>query len=293
MSGTGSDNLTRLHELLADQATQGLSEPEQAELATLLAAHPGEESYGYELVAAALDLPALLSEADRAEPMPAQLRTRVEDDAIGWLARSRGLALTAAPSAPPPREMTTAPTHTTSPAVTPSATPVTPLFPWLAAAACLLLAIAGWWARGTDAPVAPSAPPLAQLYEQMKLGETAHLAAWNDLAASDVSGDIVWDNEAQAGVMRFRGLAVNDPRELQYQLWIFDEGRKQFTEFDAVDGGVFNIERSGDDVFVHVQAKLRVSQPYLFAVTTEPSGGVVKHVDTPDHQIVLTASPDV
>jgi hypothetical protein len=287
MSPSSGDNLTRLHELLADRATQGLSEHEHSELATLLTAHPGEEDRSYEFIAAALDLPVVLDEARRAEPMPEHLRTRVENNAIGWLARSRGLSIAPAPEGAP-ASVPSAPTP-----VAVRTTPLAPLAPWLAAAACLLLAIAGWWPRQASGPAEPPAPTLARLYEQLKSSPSAQLASWNDVGDREITGDIIWDNATQTGVMRFRGLAVNDPAVLQYQLWIFDDARKQFTEFDAVDGGVFDIAQVGDEVLIRVRATLPVTKPYLFAVTTEPPGGVVKHVDSDDHQIVLTAEPNV
>ena len=72
--------------------------------------------------------------------------------------------------------------------------------------------------------------------------------------------------------MRFRGLAPNDPSVSQYQLWIFD--RDQDERF-PVDGGVFDVESGEGDVFVEIDPKLEVREPYLFAVTVEKPGGVV------------------
>ncbi len=94
----------------------------------------------------------------------------------------------------------------------------------------------------------------------------------DDPAAAGVSGDVVWDDDRQEGYMRFTGLARNDPRREQYQLWIFDE---RGDERHPVDGGVFDIPGAAGDVIVPIQAKLAVRRPALFAVTIEKPGGVV------------------
>ena len=43
--------------------------------------------------------------------------------------------------------------------------------------------------------------------------------------------------------MRFRGLAANNPTQIQYQLWMFDAERD---ERYPVDGGVFDVPAGGD-----------------------------------------------
>lgn len=85
-----------------------------------------------------------------------------------------------------------------------------------------------------------------------------------------ISGDIVWSGTAQSGYMRFVGMPVNDPGISQYQLWIYDLSR----DTEPVDGGVFDI-KSAEENIVAIQAKLRVDEPILFAVTIEQPGGVV------------------
>ncbi|MDP1857241.1 MAG: hypothetical protein Q8K82_01140 [Gemmatimonadaceae bacterium] len=64
-----------------------------------------------------------------------------------------------------------------------------------------------------------------------------------DPAATQASGDVVWSGTQQRGVLRLVGLAPNDPRSAQYQLWIVDAER------DArypVDGGVFDLLPNGE-----------------------------------------------
>jgi hypothetical protein len=104
--------------------------------------------------------------------------------------------------------------------------------------------------------------------------EDAVSAAWapgGHAAGDGVSGEVVWSSLAQAGVMRFAGLAPN-PTGLQYQLWIFDAQRD---ERFPVDGGVFDVPPGGGVVEVPVDARLPVAKPTLFAVTLETAGGVV------------------
>ena len=101
----------------------------------------------------------------------------------------------------------------------------------------------------------------------------ARVLSWSasaDPAARGASGDVTWSTAAQAGFMRFRGLAPNDPAVSQYQLWIFD---REQDERHPIDGGVFDV--GPGETTVAIDAKLRVAEPYLFAVTVEKPGGVV------------------
>jgi anti-sigma-K factor RskA len=108
-----------------------------------------------------------------------------------------------------------------------------------------------------------------------------------------VTGDVMWNNRSQQGYLRLRGLAVNNPTAMQYQLWIFDKARETYSTNTAVDGGVFDVDTATGDVIVPIDAKLEIFEPTLFAVTAEPPGGVVVHEDDEarGYAIVLTASP--
>jgi hypothetical protein len=153
--------------------------------------------------------------------------------------------------------------------------------PWLAAAACLALALFTMVPTGV--------PSLAEDHRIIAARSGVTPLSWTSTEGSPITGDVVWDNATQTGVMRFRGLAANDPTKLQYQLWIFDESRKE-QGHPAVDGGVFDIQQAGEDTYVRIDSKLEVVEPYLFAITTEPPGGVVEHVDRDEFRIVLTAA---
>ena len=94
----------------------------------------------------------------------------------------------------------------------------------------------------------------------------------------------MWSPSLQEGYLRINGLAPNDPRILQYQLWIFDKRRD---DRFPVDGGVFDIAPTGE-VVIKISPKLFVAEPVLFAITIEPPGGVVV---SKRERIVVTAAP--
>jgi anti-sigma-K factor RskA len=222
---------------------------------------PPEERQAYldrlELAAAALDI--ALAPPESAEAMPAQLAERIR----------RQAATPAAPGVTAPR--------TGRAAAAPSRPPVLARLGWIAAAACLAVAVVGWWPRS---PSASSA-----LEGAADLTTLALSATEDELVATDAGGEIRWSASRQAGVMNIRGLAVNDPSKLQYQLWIFDARR---SDKYPVDGGVFDITEANGAVEVPIDAKLPVSEATLFAITVEPPGGSV----VSDRRIVLLAKVD-
>ena len=148
-----------------------------------------------------------------------------------------------------------------------------PLLPWALAIAASLawLLLPSPLRRGSDTP---AVTPLAALRDSLAAMSGVQRVAWSatdDPAGRGVSGEVLWDPQAQRGVMRFVGLAPNDPRVAQYQLWIVDALR------DArypVDGGVFDVTSTGE-VLVPIAARLPVGRATLFAVTLEVPGGVV------------------
>jgi hypothetical protein len=77
-------------------------------------------------------------------------------------------------------------------------------------------------------------------------------------------------------------LAANDPRQSQYQLWIFDAKRD---ERYPIDGGVFDIPAGATEVVIPIKARLAVNDPAAFAVTIEQPGGVV--VSAREHVVAL------
>ncbi len=177
---------------------------------------------------------------------------------------------------------------------------------WLAAAACLVLAVIGWErSPAPPAPVAetppaaailpaehppPPTPPPTPAEERAALlaksdSLKVSLGATKDPAAAGVTGDVVWDPVTQRGFLHFSGLQANDPAVHQYQIWIFDAGRdKRY----PVDGGVFDVPANSSDVVIPIRAALIVRKPAAFAVTLEKPGGVV--VTDRQHVLALGAT---
>lgn len=267
----------RLQELLADEALGALSAEDAHELAELLPAGAEEDADdSFALAAAAIALADV-----EVEPMPAHLTERIvkaaqcaEDIAVHTVpAVLAGQATSARPRSKRPDTMRSS------------------TYGWLAAAACLLLALGSllWRPPAKIIQVAaPSPSPPTPAEARAELLRTAKdvvridWSATKDPAARSVSGDVVWSSTEQRGYMRFHGLGRNDKTALQYQLWIFDKLRDQRY---PIDGGVF--DSTGEELIVPITAKLLVSTPTLFAVTVEKPGGVV--VSQREH-IVVTAA---
>jgi len=292
----------RLVDLLVKQTTEGVTLEEQAEIERLLAAYPGADREILARTAAAI---ALAGEVED-EPLPTALRDKLRDNAARWvvsreskvadLGEHREARVTAAASVKRAR------------GEVPSSR-----WPWFAAAACLVLAVTGWWPRlrdaqdvqradvtqpGTAQPPGqvtpqptqrPPEPTLAERREQLLAGGTAVSVPWSntdDPGSRGVIGDVVWDNEKQTGYLRFSGLAANDPQRTQYQLWIFDKEQDQRY---PIDGGVFDIPAGATEVVVPIKAAIPVREALMFAVTIEKSGGVV--VSEREHIVTLAKTP--
>jgi Anti-sigma-K factor rskA len=139
-------------------------------------------------------------------------------------------------------------------------------------------------------PPEPAPPPLTPTAARAKLlaeaddVQTLPWTATTDPAAKGATGDVVWSPSRQEGYLRFVGVAPNDPKAIQYQLWIFDKRRD---DRFPVDGGVFDIGPGGE-VVIKISPKLFVNEPVLFAITVEPPGGVVV---SKRERIVVTAAP--
>jgi len=145
---------------------------------------------------------------------------------------------------------------------------------WIAAAAALVLAVAGWWpqpdAGGPQELTAARDALLAEAPDAVRVdwSNTEH-----PRAQQLNGGYVVWSDERQQGYMTFKDIPDNDPSEHQYQLWVFDATRD---EDYPVDGGVFDARRNdAGEVVIPIENKLPVRQATLFAVTLEPPGGVV------------------
>jgi hypothetical protein len=257
----------RLLDLLVKQATEGVTTVEQAELDRLLAQQGNSDPQLIERIVAAVTLAGELPD----EPLPPALRARVEAQAVQEL-RANLSNVTPIRSRP----------TSSRPVATPGR------FGWLAAAACLVLAVVAWWPRLRDVvepPQTASRPPSIAEQRLALLQKGAPVAEWantEDPSSQGVKGDVVWDNTTQTGFIRFSGLAANDPKQSQYQLWIFDAKRD---ERYPIDGGVFDIPANATEVVLPINARLAVNEPAAFAVTIEKPGGVV--VSAREHVVAL------
>jgi len=271
-------------DLLVKQVTEGLSPAEQRALDVMDSAVASEYLRQLEHAAAAITLAA----GTDGEPLPPALAQRLAAQAQAHFASAAGdkvVDLGAVRSAASPRESTRAANRGGA-------------YGWLAAAACLVLAIFGWVRSPQPAgpvvqavtppavivpPIEKSVVPPTAAEERAALLAQADtlrvtLGATKDPAAAGVTGDVVWDPATQRGFLHFSGLARNDPAVHQYQIWIFDGARdKRF----PVDGGVF-------DVVIPIRAELMVHKPAAFAVTVEKPGGVV--VSGREHVVALGAT---
>lgn len=149
---------------------------------------------------------------------------------------------------------------------------------WLVAAACLVLAFAGWWPHLTATPAMP--PLSTQLDQFVRSTPDAVRAPWgdfNDLATGQapeipgVQGEVIWSDAEQRGFMVLTGLPVNDPAREQYQLWIVDAERGID---QRISGAVFDVPAGSGRVVVPIDPQLKVNQAAVFAVTIEKPGGV-------------------
>lgn len=268
-----SAELARAKELMGAAMLGTLTDAERAEL---LALQSKLASDGVSVAALAEDAELAIGEAiaamgGNAEAMPAAARDRLE-------AMGRGMVARGSPAVAGRVDGRVLPSKSTS----------SGLGGWMVAAVATIVAAVGWLKPPTPATV----PTAMQLRTELLAQAGSQQVSWsagNDPSGKQVEGDIVWNTQLQKGFLRFKGAAKNDPAREQYQLWIFDKARAEF----AVDGGVFNVadnrvDQASGDIIIPVNAKLKVFDPELFAVTLERPDGVVV---TDKGRIVVTAAP--
>jgi hypothetical protein len=227
----------RLWELLADRATQGLSESEARELDTLLAQHPDIDPDSMDLAAAAVDLAI----AAGAEPMPASLKSRI------------AATLDEAPA----------------PIAVIGRRSIAGYIGWAVAAACLAIAIGAWW------PSFKPSPSLAEQRQSLLSRADTIKGPWGEWSDESVKsevpgvrGEVIWNESEQRGFMTFTGLPAKDPSKEVYQLWIIDErGMGQ-----RISGAIFDAAGTGE-VIVPISPRIKTKNAAAFAVTIEEPGG--------------------
>jgi hypothetical protein len=281
-----------LLDLAVKQVTEGLSPAEQRAFDALDGELAAGHVRGFERAVAAASLAGLTP----LRALPLGLRERLEQQSAAHIAATGraapNVAELNAQRRPDPASSGRAPRGAAA--------------GWLAAAACLLVAVFAWF-RPPQTAVPPVAevqvsppdlvpPPPAPTKAPTPAEERAELlakagslkivlAGTKDPASAGVSGDVVWDPTTQRGFIRFVGLPANDPSVNQYQIWIFDSDRdKRY----PVDGGVFDVAANGGEVLIPIRAALLVHRPAAFAVTVEKPGGVV--VSARGHVVALGAA---
>jgi hypothetical protein len=304
-------------DLLVKELTEGLTPEEQRVLAAAAPQPTDDYRRGLERTAAAISLAAASADG---EPLPGALRERLERAAQLYFAANAtpAAADAAAPDVAPAAADAAAPA--VAPAAAPGVAPAAahaaahavdgqvpppravsgtrraPAGGWWAAAACLVFALYAWVRTPQPVfmpvettvverqPAPPEPTPEMQRAALLARADTLKipLGATKDPAAAGVTGDVVWDSQAQRGFMRLVGLRPNDPAAQQYQVWIFDGDRDSRY---PVDGGVFDAPADGQALIIPIHNVIPVHNPKAFAVTVEKAGGVV--VSARDHVIVL------
>lgn len=276
-------------DLLIKQVTEGLSPAEQRALDVLDSEVASTYARDLERAAAAVTLAG----GGAQQPLPAALAERLARQAAEHFASADEVVDSSTARSAAAAQMPAPPRASRYGA-----------YGWLAAAACLILAIFGWVRSPSPPtpippvvqavpapPVKPVEPPAQPTPAEERAALLAKsdslkipLAATKDPAAAGVTGDVVWDPATQRGFVHFKGLAANDPAVHQYQIWIFDAARdKRY----PVDGGVFDVPANTSEVVIPIRAELMVHKPAAFAVTVEKPGGVV--VSGREHVVALGA----
>jgi hypothetical protein len=307
--------ITRLDELLADRALQGLTHAENAELSSLLADAGWQDDHSLDLAAASTDL--MFGRVDA--PMPASLRSKLEFAADRFAAECRasaglgsaaGVTLIPAPMfgrtaefTPPSstgRTASIAPGHRESPASVEGKRATASRMPswgWAVMSVCLLVALVGWFRGEIRTGELPPERARAEFLQAATDTVSWPWAVWDqksglpgDPAVSSIKGDVVWSPSQQRGYMKFRGINTCKAGQEVYQLWIIDATRP---DSPPVDGGVFEVSMSqknrDGEVIVPIAAKLPVGRPAAFAITMEPPGGVV--VSKQDRRVAIAVPP--
>ena len=264
------DNQEKLMDLLIKKAISGLDAAEQRELDALdSGADTAAELHSLEMTAAAINVAGIPVD----EPLPAHLHLKISSNAGQFI----GAAEVEEPSPWPPARVRQQEVESKG----------TSWFGWLgwaaAAAACIALAVNIWITRNSQNTQANIKPPVeipqpitpkesrdAMMRSAANLVK-ANWTAGNVKELTQLTGDVVWSDEKQAGYMRFKGLPKNDGTKETYQLWIFDKTQDKET---PIDGGVFDVTEDGE-IVIPINAKLQAQGPAMFAITIEKPGGVV------------------
>ena len=266
----------RLIDLMVEDATQGLSPQDKAELSAAITQDETIriEAEAYAMAATAIELS--LNQPQQTEALPGALRKKLIATATGHVQVD-----TSAPAF----KLSSSTTDTPAPpATTPFSFTDGRMFGWYAAIAALVALAFVLTFEPTNQPTTGpgSMPTIAERFDQLATDRGTITATWGfnadggDPAYANTTGQVIWNADKQTGYMKLAGLPVNDPNEFQYHLWIVDASRDPETEnTNRIDGGVFDITTQGE-VTVPINAKLLARDAAAFAITVEAPGGVVE-----------------
>ncbi|MFN0011865.1 MAG: anti-sigma factor domain-containing protein [Phycisphaerales bacterium] len=300
----------RFDELLIERAVAGLSPADQTELDLLASSLGRSDDDAFDHAAAALDLAFA---AQQPQPvMPAELHERLLLKGQAWARAQREAAGTGTSSDTFERSIPgilrlVEPKHGDGHEfgrvrVMRRVWRSAPVWGgWLAAAACLLVAVNLWSAQRQ-----PSQSFTARRDVQQMDSSLASLVARSPVALmdrflnsardfvsvpvagtrpeqnTDVEAEVIWSPSQQTGFLKVSGLPANDTARTRYQIWVVDGSR---TDPQPVDAGLFDIPLSGGKYVVPINARLPVGHPTAFAVTVESPVGTV--VSKPERVILV------
>lgn len=273
-----------MFDLMADRAAFGLDDAEAKQLDEMLGHHAWVREDCLDEVAAELAVEFESGNLDAS--MPAEVAERIRSGVHATIAAEAddaehtGIAGRIEPAAAP--AVAPASSNTTAPPA--SSGGVAGWLGWVAAAAAIAVAVM------VSDPIEPAGPADPQTRAELVAWIDEHPSAvhwdWSPGLVEpddDATGLVTFDPDTQQGYMLIKGLAPNDPRFEQYQLWIWDQDREPDPEnptpladnVHPVDGGVFDVNGEGEAV-IPIRSSLVIGRPYLFAVTVERPGGVAK-----------------
>ena len=266
-----------LFDLLTKQATYGLDAAEQKQLDELSVSNDFVIDESFELTAAAIGL----SEITINEPMPAHLYSKILANSHNFLPDFSS----SVEAAWPPPESTSADDMQPTFAFEPKRSSWNWLGWAIASVACIALAVNVYTTRfqkpidvvtGPTPAASPDKSNPAKQFEELLASANVIKASFGPapkapVELASVSGDVVWSDAKQVGYMKLRGLPKNDTGKSTYQLWLFDA--TQDPKY-PVDGGTFDVTADGE-IIIPINAKLKIQNPTLFAVTVEKPGGAV------------------
>lgn len=279
MSGMGAPHDARRLELLADRALEGLSDEEARELDFVARAEGAGDDSSLDLAAASV---ARTSVAGRLEPMPADVADRVRAalaeagaDAGSVAGRVDGTA-DAAPGGSLRR------------------TVLRSLAGFAAAAAVLVAAFVGMRDRVQPASLEPAeararliaAAPADLVTMRWRGTDHPRVREARDLGL--LSGDLVWSEERAEGFVRVCHLAVNDPAEGHYRVWVWNA--------DDMDGPPvavcsFDVTNPQRDTVAALQATEAIDVPVRASITFVPTGTVVDRPEPSEELLVARRTP--